>query len=95
MDGHKIHCFEGHVAPVCSILPRSKENIQVKYFLSLPLHIVDVVYLIDIKFLQYLFSTSADGKVRAWIYDDKNFHLEYDAPGKCSTTLIYSADGTR
>ncbi|KAI5446464.1 topless-related protein 2 [Lathyrus oleraceus] len=71
LDGHKIHCFQGHVAPVCSILPRSKENIQ------------------------YLFSTSADGKVRAWIYEDKSFHLEYDAPGKCSTTLIYSADGTR
>ncbi|CAI8590152.1 unnamed protein product [Vicia faba] len=71
LDGHKIHCFEGHEAPVCSLLPRSKENIQ------------------------FLFSTSADGKVRAWMYDDKSFHLEYDTPGKCSTTLIYSADGTR
>ncbi|XP_058727949.1 protein TPR1-like [Vicia villosa] len=71
LDGHKIHHLEGHVAPVCSLLPRSKENIQ------------------------FLFSTSADGKVRAWMYDDKSFHLEYDAPGKCPTTLIYSADGTR
>ncbi|XP_045791919.1 topless-related protein 2-like [Trifolium pratense] len=71
LKGHKIFTFEGHAAPVYSVLPHSKEN------------------------LQYLFSTSVDGKIMAWVFDNKNFRVEYDTPGNCCTAMLYSADGTR
>ncbi|XP_027191270.2 topless-related protein 2-like [Cicer arietinum] len=45
--------------------------------------------------MQFCFSTSVDGKVRAWMYENQTFHVEYDTPGKCSTKMLYSSDGTR
>ncbi|RHN74443.1 putative transcription factor WD40-like family [Medicago truncatula] len=67
----KIFSFEGHVAPVCLVVPHSKRNIL------------------------FLFSTSIDGKIRVWLFENKSLMVEYDTPGKCSTTPICSSDGTR
>ncbi|XP_039686895.1 topless-related protein 2 [Medicago truncatula] len=71
LNGDKIFSFEGHVAPVCSVLPHSKRNIK------------------------FLISTSIDGKFRVWLYENESLQVECDTPGKCSTSLLYSADGTR
>ncbi|XP_056162480.1 topless-related protein 4-like isoform X13 [Syzygium oleosum] len=45
--------------------------------------------------VQFIFSTSADGKIKAWLYDNKVSIVDYDAPGPSSTKIAYSADGTR
>ncbi|OEL28088.1 Protein TPR1 [Dichanthelium oligosanthes] len=71
MHGQKLFTFEGHEAPVYSICPHHKENIQ------------------------FIFSTSLDGKIKAWLYDNVGSRVDYDAPGKWCTTMLYSADGTR
>ncbi|KAK8595678.1 hypothetical protein V6N12_064192 [Hibiscus sabdariffa] len=69
--GAKLHTFEGHEAPVYSICPHHKENIQ------------------------FIFSTATDGKIKAWLYDNMGSRVDYNAPGQSSTTMAYSADGTR
>ncbi|KAG8045556.1 hypothetical protein GUJ93_ZPchr0008g11590 [Zizania palustris] len=45
--------------------------------------------------IQFIFSTSLDGKIKAWLYDNVGSRVDYDAPGKWCTTMLYSADGTR
>uniref|UniRef100_A0A0E0FJI6 CTLH domain-containing protein n=1 Tax=Oryza nivara TaxID=4536 RepID=A0A0E0FJI6_ORYNI len=45
--------------------------------------------------IQFIFSTSLDGKIKAWLYDHMGSRVDYDAPGKWCTTMLYSADGTR
>ncbi|CAH8324592.1 unnamed protein product [Eruca vesicaria subsp. sativa] len=45
--------------------------------------------------IQFIFSTAIDGKIKAWLYDNMGFRVDYDAPGKWCTTMLYSADGTR
>uniref|UniRef100_A0A0D9UZ66 CTLH domain-containing protein n=1 Tax=Leersia perrieri TaxID=77586 RepID=A0A0D9UZ66_9ORYZ len=45
--------------------------------------------------IQFIFSTSLDGKIKAWLYDNMGSRVDYDAPGKWCTTMLYSADGTR
>ncbi|KAM3300470.1 hypothetical protein ACQJBY_041472 [Aegilops geniculata] len=45
--------------------------------------------------IQFIFSTSVDGKIKAWLYDDLGSRVDYDAPGNWCTTMLYSADGTR
>jgi len=45
--------------------------------------------------LQFIFSTATDGKIKAWLYDNMGSRVDYDAPGHSSTTMAYSADGTR
>uniref|UniRef100_A0A7N0U0Z2 CTLH domain-containing protein n=2 Tax=Kalanchoe fedtschenkoi TaxID=63787 RepID=A0A7N0U0Z2_KALFE len=69
--GAKQFSFEGHDAPVYSVCPHHKENIQ------------------------FIFSTATDGKIKAWLYDHMGSRVDYDAPGHSSTTMAYSADGTR
>ncbi|XP_059433655.1 topless-related protein 4-like [Corylus avellana] len=69
--GAKLYTFEGHEAPVYSVCPHHKENIQ------------------------FIFSTATDGKIKAWLYDNMGSRVDYDAPGHSSTTMAYSADGTR
>ncbi|KAK6941684.1 WD40 repeat [Dillenia turbinata] len=69
--GVKQFTFEGHEAPVYSICPHQKENIQ------------------------FIFSTATDGKIKAWLYDNVGSRVDYDAPGHSSTTMAYSADGSR
>ncbi|XP_022730861.1 topless-related protein 4-like isoform X2 [Durio zibethinus] len=70
-SGAKQYTFEGHKAPVYSICPHHKENIQ------------------------FIFSTATDGKIKAWLYDNMGSRVDYNAPGQASTTMAYSADGTR
>jgi WD40 repeat protein len=69
--GTRQHIFEGHEAPVYSVCPHYKENIQ------------------------FIFSTALDGKIKAWLYDNLGSRVDYDAPGRWCTTMVYSADGTR
>ncbi|XP_059644986.1 topless-related protein 4-like isoform X2 [Cornus florida] len=69
--GSKQFTFEGHEAPVYSVCPHYKENIQ------------------------FIFSTSIDGKIKAWLYDNLGSRVDYDAPGHSCTTMAYGADGTR
>ncbi|KAK2379613.1 topless-related protein [Trifolium repens] len=44
---------------------------------------------------EFIFSTTTDGKIKAWLYDNMGSRVDYDAPGHSSTTMSYSADGTR
>lgn len=71
LTGRKLFTFEGHEAPVYSICPHHKENIQ------------------------FIFSTAIDGKIKAWLYDNMGSRVDYDAPGRWCTTMLYSADGSR
>ncbi|KAJ1699335.1 hypothetical protein LUZ63_007847 [Rhynchospora breviuscula] len=71
LNGQRLYVFEGHDAPVYSILPHHKENIQ------------------------FIFSTSLDGKIKAWLYDNMGSRVDYEAPGRWCTTMLYSADGSR
>ncbi|GAB2300307.1 Topless- protein 4 [Dionaea muscipula] len=45
--------------------------------------------------IQFIFSTATDGKIKAWLYDNMGSRVDYDAPGHSSTTMAYSADGSR
>ncbi|PON89861.1 Topless-related protein [Trema orientale] len=69
--GAKLYTFEGHDAPVYSVCPHNKENVN------------------------FVFSTSVDGKIKAWLYDLGGPRVDYDAPGRSCTTMTYSADGKR
>ncbi|KAM7259053.1 hypothetical protein ACFE04_014794 [Oxalis oulophora] len=43
----------------------------------------------------FIFSTALDGKIKAWLYDNRGSRVDYDAPSRWCTTMAYSADGTR
>ncbi|KAJ7958799.1 Topless-related protein [Quillaja saponaria] len=45
--------------------------------------------------IHFFFSTSVDGKIKAWLYDMMGSRVDYDSPGRSCTTMAYSADGTR
>ncbi|KAB1204654.1 Topless-related protein 1 [Morella rubra] len=45
--------------------------------------------------VHFIFSTSVDGKIRAWLYDNLGSRVDYDAPGRSCATMAYSADGKR
>ncbi|XP_058077196.1 protein TPR1 isoform X2 [Magnolia sinica] len=45
--------------------------------------------------IQFIFSTALDGKIKAWLYDNMGSRVDYDAPGRWCTTMLYSADGSR
>ncbi|CAL0308549.1 unnamed protein product [Lupinus luteus] len=45
--------------------------------------------------IQFVFSTAVDGKIKAWLYDSIGSRVDYDAPGHCSTRMLYSAEGSR
>ncbi|XP_031485381.1 protein TPR1-like isoform X1 [Nymphaea colorata] len=45
--------------------------------------------------IQFIFSTALDGKIKAWLYDNLGSRVDYDAPGRWCTTMMYSADGSR
>lgn len=46
-------------------------------------------------YMQFIFSTAIDGKIKAWLYDNMGSRVDYDAPGHWCTTMLYSADGSR
>ncbi|GLU01279.1 hypothetical protein SLE2022_185910 [Rubroshorea leprosula] len=45
--------------------------------------------------VHFIFSTSVDGKIKAWLYDTAGSRVDYFAPGCSCSTMIYSADGKR
>eukprot|EP00958_Prasinococcus_capsulatus_P029257 scaffold7382_cov406-Prasinococcus_capsulatus_cf.AAC.28 len=45
--------------------------------------------------ISFVFSTSTDGRIRAWLYFDQFHRVDYSAPGKCCTYIAYSEDGSR
>ncbi|KAF9662879.1 hypothetical protein SADUNF_Sadunf18G0100400 [Salix dunnii] len=47
------------------------------------------------KNIKFIYSTATDGKIKAWLYYNAGSRVDYDAPGRSSTTMAYSADGTR
>ncbi|KAD3067861.1 hypothetical protein E3N88_35741 [Mikania micrantha] len=71
VTGDKQNQFEGHEAPVYSVCPHFKENVQ------------------------FVFSSATDGKIKAWLYNDKGSRLDYTAPGHSTSIMAYSADGKR
>ncbi|KEH37175.1 topless-like protein [Medicago truncatula] len=81
LDGHKIFSFDGHVAPVYSVLPHSKENIQVKLFYH---HLF--TFYIQLRLTGKSGLGSMIRRTSIW---------EFDTTEKCCTTLLYNADGTR
>lgn len=44
---------------------------------------------------QFLFSTSTNGEIKAWLYDNLGYRVSLDAPGLSCTRMAYSADGKR
>ncbi|XP_017983146.1 PREDICTED: topless-related protein 1 isoform X1 [Theobroma cacao] len=42
--------------------------------------------------IHFIFSTSVDGKIKAWLYDNLRARVHFDAPGLACTTMAYSAD---
>ncbi|XVE97389.1 hypothetical protein REPUB_Repub03eG0015100 [Reevesia pubescens] len=71
ITGVQMHNLEGHEAPVYSLYPHCKEDIQL------------------------IFSTSVDGKIKAWLYDNLGARFHFDAPGLACTTMAYGADNRR
>ncbi|VAI43254.1 unnamed protein product [Triticum turgidum subsp. durum] len=57
-----------------------------------PVYSICPHYIDDI---QFIFSFSLDGKMKAWFYDNVGSRVDFDVPGKWCTTMLYSADGTR
>ncbi|CAN6583703.1 unnamed protein product [Malus baccata var. baccata] len=45
--------------------------------------------------VHFIFSTSVIGKIKAWLYDNLGYRVDYNAPGYSCTTMAYSADGKR
>ncbi|KAK2659846.1 hypothetical protein Ddye_006379 [Dipteronia dyeriana] len=45
--------------------------------------------------VDFIFSTSVDGKIKAWLYDVIGSRLDYIAPGHACATMAYSADRKR
>ncbi|XVE97390.1 hypothetical protein REPUB_Repub03eG0015200 [Reevesia pubescens] len=45
--------------------------------------------------VHFVFSTSVDGKIKAWLYDIMGSRVDYYAPGHSCVTMAYSADGKR
>ncbi|XVF89353.1 hypothetical protein PTKIN_Ptkin19aG0123500 [Pterospermum kingtungense] len=45
--------------------------------------------------VHFLFSTSVDGKIKAWLYDVMGSRVDYYAPGHSCATMAYTADGKR
>ncbi|XP_031279553.1 protein TOPLESS-like [Pistacia vera] len=45
--------------------------------------------------ISFIFSTSVDGKIKAWLYDNLGARINYDAPGLGCTRMAYSANDQR
>ncbi|KAK8505398.1 hypothetical protein V6N12_067365 [Hibiscus sabdariffa] len=45
--------------------------------------------------IHFIYSTSVDGKIKAWLYDNMGPRVRIDAPGLACTTMAYSADNRR
>ncbi|XP_070674580.1 protein TPR3-like isoform X2 [Malus domestica] len=45
--------------------------------------------------VNFFFSTSVNGKIKAWLYNNMGYQVDYDASDHSITTMAYSADGKR
>lgn len=45
--------------------------------------------------IHFIFSTSVDGKIKVWLYDNLGERVDYDAPGLGCTKMVYSVDDQR
>lgn len=45
--------------------------------------------------VQFIFSTSVDGKIKVWLYDNLGERVDYDAPGLGCPKMVYSVDDQR
>lgn len=45
--------------------------------------------------ISFIFSTSTNGEIKAWLYDNGGPRVSYDAPGLFCTRMAYTADGKR
>ncbi|XAR71008.1 hypothetical protein NMG60_11028077 [Bertholletia excelsa] len=45
--------------------------------------------------VHFIFSTSTNGEIKAWLYDKMGPRVAYDTPGYCRTRMVYSSDGKR
>ncbi|KAG6523200.1 hypothetical protein ZIOFF_013053 [Zingiber officinale] len=73
----------------CGMIQLDRNSIHLKAMK--PLFILVSLFL-SVKFF---FSTSTDGKIKAWSYEGLRSRVAYEAPGHWCTTMAYSADGTR
>ncbi|CAK9188200.1 unnamed protein product [Ilex paraguariensis] len=45
--------------------------------------------------IHFIFSTSTNGEIKAWLYDNMGSRVAYDTPGHCCMRMAYGADGKR
>lgn len=45
--------------------------------------------------IHFIFSTSVDGKIKVWLYDEYGARVHFDAPGLACMTMAYSSDTRR
>lgn len=45
--------------------------------------------------IEFIFSTSFDGKIKAWFYGNREPKVDYTALGHSCTRMAYTDDGTR
>ncbi|XWS17843.1 hypothetical protein CRYUN_Cryun33cG0103100 [Craigia yunnanensis] len=45
--------------------------------------------------IHFIFSTSVDGEIKAWLYDSFGARVQFDAPGLACTAMAYSSDNRR
>ncbi|CAN0877532.1 Topless-related protein 4 [Linum grandiflorum] len=62
---------------------------------AIPNELALIITCGDDKTIQFFFSTSVDGNIKAWLYSDSAPRVDYDAPGLASTSIAYSTDGRR
>lgn len=94
-----MNTFEGHEAAVHSVCPHIKHSVNVRTLLDTFVPVIRCAScFLDtnvVSMLQFIFSTSVDGKIKAWLYDVIGSRLDYDVPGHACATIAYSADGKR
>lgn len=74
------------------------ETVTASYILFMGIWVIlscKGIHILPLYFLQFIFSTAIDGKIKAWLYDNMGSRVDYDAPGRWCTTMLYSADGSR
>ncbi|XP_027774677.1 topless-related protein 1-like isoform X3 [Solanum pennellii] len=45
--------------------------------------------------VHFIFSTSTNGEIKAWVYENSGPCVSYEAPSKCCMRMLYSANGKR
>lgn len=91
----------GHRAPVYSLCPHTKENVHVSikintmiFSLYACMH-ANMLMIVLVILMQFLFSISRSGEIKAWLFNDCGPRLTYSAPGLSCMRMAYSVDGKR